>query len=115
MRLTVLGVCLLLSVTCCLCAPKKKIPAFCPLRLRDRVQVLGCVWMYLSPSLQNRLNQVMQYNRLNVQTLARFICTPEAMFSFKKLFSKPEIKEGITAGTMCLRRMMPRMRQNDSE
>uniref|UniRef100_A0A224YCY3 Pancreatic trypsin inhibitor n=1 Tax=Rhipicephalus zambeziensis TaxID=60191 RepID=A0A224YCY3_9ACAR len=105
MRVTLLGVCLFLSVICCLRAAKIKSPAFCPLRLRDKVQVIQCTWQHLSGDLQYRLQQVMQYNQLNVPALARFVCTPQATFSLRKVFTKKQIKEGIAAGMRCMRRV----------
>ncbi|XP_037522182.1 uncharacterized protein LOC119399454 [Rhipicephalus sanguineus] len=105
MRVTGLSVCLLLSVICCLHAAKIKDPAFCPLRMRDRVQVIQCTWQRMSASLQYRLQQVMEYNRLDVPSLARFICMPQSAFTLRKVFSKKQIKEGIQAGKWCMRRI----------
>ncbi|XP_037286873.2 uncharacterized protein LOC119179853 [Rhipicephalus microplus] len=117
MRVTLLSVCLFLSAICCARAGKIKGPAFCPLRLRDKVQVIQCTWQHLSANLQYRLQQVMQYNNLDVGSLARFICSPQATFSLRKVFTKKQIKEGIAAGTRCMRiiRTGPRVESNGFE
>ncbi|XP_037291896.2 uncharacterized protein LOC119187892 [Rhipicephalus microplus] len=102
MKVTVLGLCSVLSAICAVRAQSLQNPLFCPLRLRLKAEVLQCTVRNLEERDQNRIIRVMTYNGLDYNQLAWWICTPQAEFALRKVFTRGQLQRMTNAGIRCI-------------
>ncbi|XP_037526575.1 uncharacterized protein LOC119404016 [Rhipicephalus sanguineus] len=102
MKVTVLSLCLVLSAICAVRAQSLQNPLFCPLRLRLKVHVLQCTVRNLQEKDQNRMIKVMTYNGLDYNRLGWWICTPQAEFALRKVFTKKQLRRITAVGIQCI-------------
>ncbi|XP_075555721.1 uncharacterized protein LOC142588112 isoform X3 [Dermacentor variabilis] len=106
MRVTVLSLSLVMSAMCAVRAQQFASPAFCPLRMREKIRVLQCTVNNLQDRDKERVFQVMQYNRLDGRKLATWLCTPAAQFALPKVFKRRQLRRFVTTGIRCQNALM---------